>query len=137
MARLTFEEAVQNQSMGTLRSDESARKGKSLAHKMGREWRLHASALEHRKISDKLNSSRTTTGAHTSQVQQLLQRKKLSQPSRLDAPVSDSTRNWTNAKPKEQGCHYIDDHKDVKTTMIYTHVLNRGSSGVRSPLDGH
>ncbi len=27
-------------------------------------------------------------------------------------------------------------HKDVKTTMIYTHVLNRGPSGVRSPLDG-
>jgi len=27
-------------------------------------------------------------------------------------------------------------HKDVKTTMIYTHVLNRGPSGVRSPMDG-
>ena len=26
-------------------------------------------------------------------------------------------------------------HKDVSTTMIYTHVLNRGASGVRSPLD--
>jgi integron integrase len=26
-------------------------------------------------------------------------------------------------------------HKDVSTTMIYTHVLNRGPSGVRSPLD--
>lgn len=26
-------------------------------------------------------------------------------------------------------------HKDVKTTMIYTHVINRGASGVRSPLD--
>lgn len=27
-------------------------------------------------------------------------------------------------------------HKDVTTTMIYTHVLNRGGRGVRSPLDG-
>ena len=27
-------------------------------------------------------------------------------------------------------------HKDVKTTMIYTHVLNRGGLAVRSPLDG-
>lgn len=27
-------------------------------------------------------------------------------------------------------------HSDVKTTMIYTHVLNRGPSGVRSPIDG-
>lgn len=26
-------------------------------------------------------------------------------------------------------------HKDVKTTMIYTHVLNRGGRGVESPLD--
>ena len=26
-------------------------------------------------------------------------------------------------------------HKDVKTTMIYTHVLNRGPVGIRSPVD--
>lgn len=26
-------------------------------------------------------------------------------------------------------------HKDIKTTMIYTHVLNRGPSGVKSPAD--
>lgn len=27
-------------------------------------------------------------------------------------------------------------HKGVSTTMIYTHVLNQGGRGVRSPLDG-
>ena len=27
-------------------------------------------------------------------------------------------------------------HRDVRTTQIYTHVLNRGGHGVRSPLDG-
>lgn len=27
-------------------------------------------------------------------------------------------------------------HKDLRTTMIYTHVLNKGGRGVRSPLDG-
>jgi integron integrase len=27
-------------------------------------------------------------------------------------------------------------HSDVKTTMIYTHVLNLGPAGVRSPVDG-
>jgi len=26
-------------------------------------------------------------------------------------------------------------HKDVATTMIYTHVLNKGGHGVLSPLD--
>lgn len=27
-------------------------------------------------------------------------------------------------------------HREVGTTMIYTHVLNRGGKGVRSPVDG-
>jgi site-specific recombinase XerD len=27
-------------------------------------------------------------------------------------------------------------HKDIKTTMIYTHVLQRGGLAVKSPLDG-
>ena len=26
-------------------------------------------------------------------------------------------------------------HKDVKTTMLYTQLLNRGGKGVRSPVD--
>jgi site-specific recombinase XerD len=26
-------------------------------------------------------------------------------------------------------------HRDVRTTMIYTHVLNRGGLGVQSPAD--
>ncbi len=28
-------------------------------------------------------------------------------------------------------------HSDVSTTMIYTHVLDRGGKGVVSPLDTH
>jgi site-specific recombinase XerD len=27
-------------------------------------------------------------------------------------------------------------HRDVATTMVYTHVLTRGGRGVKSPLDG-
>lgn len=27
-------------------------------------------------------------------------------------------------------------HSDVRTTMIYTHVVQRGAPGARSPLDG-
>jgi site-specific recombinase XerD len=26
-------------------------------------------------------------------------------------------------------------HKDIRTTMIYTHVLNRGGRGVKSPAE--
>jgi len=26
-------------------------------------------------------------------------------------------------------------HADVKTTMIYTHVMGKGAMGVKSPLD--
>jgi integrase len=26
-------------------------------------------------------------------------------------------------------------HEDVKTTMVYTHFLNRGGWGVKSPVD--
>ena len=26
-------------------------------------------------------------------------------------------------------------HKDLNTTMIYTHVMNKGGRGVRSPID--
>jgi site-specific recombinase XerD len=26
-------------------------------------------------------------------------------------------------------------HKDGKTAMVYTHVLNQGPKGVRSPMD--
>lgn len=26
-------------------------------------------------------------------------------------------------------------HRDLRTTMVYTHVLNRGPLGVKSPLD--
>jgi integrase len=42
-------------------------------------------------------------------------------------------------RSRHYSCHTIQEllgHKDVSTTMIYTHGLRKGGHGVRSPLDG-
>jgi integrase len=44
----------------------------------------------------------------------------------------------TNLLERDQDFRTIQEllgHQDVLTTMIYTHELNRGPSGVRSPFD--
>jgi len=59
----------------------------------------------------------------------------------LDKPISPHTFRHTFATQLLQNSYDIRtvqellDHKDVKTTMIYTHVLQRGAGVVKSPLD--
>jgi len=53
-------------------------------------------------------------------------------------PRSGKERRHHVAEPNVQHIRTVQElpgHKDVRTTMIYTHVLNRGGRGVRSPLD--
>jgi len=45
------------------------------------------------------------------------------------------SRKWVMASHDIRTVQELLGHQDVKTTVIYTHVLNRGAKGVRSPVD--
>jgi hypothetical protein len=50
----------------------------------------------------------------------------------MEQPLRDTD---TRRKPVRSNLSADANQPDVRTTMVYTHVLNRGSRGVKSPVD--
>jgi len=62
----------------------------------------------------------------------------------IDVDTSDAPPECPHGSGRRRGecgrieCRSVQEllgHSDVTTTMIYTHVMNKGARGVKSPLD--
>ncbi len=112
-----------------------ARKYKGAGHSWGWQYLFPSATL----CTDPLTGRRVRFHLHESTVQRAVRR--AAQLARLTKPVSSHTLRHSFATDLLQAGYDIRTvqellgHKHVETTMIYTHVLNRGGRGVRSPLD--
>jgi integron integrase len=104
-----------------------------------REWSWQWIFPATRHYLDSATGERRRHHLHETVVQRAV--RAASQAAGISRPVSPHTLRHSFATHLlEDGCDIrtiqeLMGHKDVATTMIYTHVLNRGAAGVRSPLD--